>query len=173
MIVRPVKNTDIERLAQIYTDVFHVSYAPFLDNNYMNTVTVESAYKIWADKYADHTAKGNDCVMLAACCEANQCRGFLFAHKTDGAEKRDALMSTLYVDPKCQNQGFGSALLDQFKTWLITENLKTCRLGVLANNLPAKSFYTKHGFVNTLENKHIQRGEHSYTYEFFELTVRK
>ena len=62
-------------------------------------------------------------------------------------ESRDAYITLIAVRPEYQGQHIGKRLIEEVSSIALDRKMRTCTLEVMKNNLPAREFYRKNGFV--------------------------
>lgn len=131
--IRRATTNDASRLAEILIFAKRVAYRDIFKNDLVSFGKMQ-VYPL-AKEYIDSQEKLKDVYVY----DDEFVKGML---RIAGNE-----ISELYIDPFFQGQKIGSALFDFAKG-------KGCNnLWVLEKNIPAISFYTKHGFTLTNERK--------------------
>ncbi|MBI5029879.1 MAG: GNAT family N-acetyltransferase [Chloroflexi bacterium] len=78
-------------------------------------------------------------------CEKEVIVGAMFAHQKTWWTKDELFVDELFIAPRFQRKGYGEKLLAHAETYAQSEGL--AGLTLLTNRyLPAKTFYTKHGY---------------------------
>lgn len=79
-------------------------------------------------------------------CGQNEVLGAMFAHRKAWWTNDELFVDELYIAPHAQRQGLGQQLLEHAEAYARTNGL--AGLTLLTNrDMPAKSFYIKHGYT--------------------------
>ncbi len=133
MNIRPAKEVDLSRIAEILVFAKRINFRPiFQDDDYS---FVELQVLSVAREYADPAILGKIWVY-----DDGIVKGLIHI---DGEEIKE-----LYVEPFFQSQGAGASLIEFAK-----ENFPVNHLWAIEKNIHAIRFYEAHGFFKTDEKK--------------------
>ncbi len=130
--IRPAKDSDVCRLAEIEVFNYRLSFYPIFQNDefYFKEYTTEALienYRMNPEMIEKSFVFDDGCV-----------KGFM--------RVADGVVQKLFVEPILQGKGIGDALL----TYAIHEKA-ACTLWALEKNFRAIAFYEKHGFSRTCD----------------------
>ena len=139
MKIRRAKIEDATTIAQINVDTWHNAYKGLIDDAILKARVVdEKRIAAW-----EETIKNPNRIVLV--CENNkEVVGYLTAGPARDDCGFENELFALYVKPSSQNQGIGSALINEYKK--IIKN-RPFYLYMLKNNQKAAGFYEKNGGV--------------------------
>jgi len=90
---------------------------------------------------------------------------FLYSKKTDKNGITGELI-IIAVAEKSQNKGLGNLLLSEFERHLYLKKIRKYKVTVIENNIQAKSFYEKHGFIKISRFNLYKKNWELYTKTF-------
>ena len=139
--VRHARPEDAARVARVYIDSWHDTYAGILPNRLLCTMTVRGQTARWR---AAIRARGRESVLVAECGTYGVVGMTSFGPSRDGGLDFDGEVYTLYVDPAFYGRGSGRALLRGAFTALRKRGHSSCVIWAHAKN-PARFFYEAMG----------------------------
>lgn len=131
MIIRDIKNDDLEPCSELYSQVF--SSSPWSEK-----WSKEQAYE-----RLNHFYKSEGFIGLIA--EKQGIRGFVLGNSEPFLDGNWFYLREMCVSQKNQSQGFGTSLLKKLSAVLSAESVKNIYLAT-ERNIPAARFYEKNGF---------------------------
>jgi ribosomal protein S18 acetylase RimI-like enzyme len=144
MLVRRMRSEDSLAVATIHTLAWQKAYKGIVDQSFLDSIDIQKRAANW--KRGTET---NDPAIIRLV-SGNESHIFGFACGLENRTKAelpdcDAELWAIYVHPDHMNQGFGKALVDQFKEELRSmEKARFC-IWTLEANLQARRFYEKQG----------------------------
>ncbi|WP_125583984.1 GNAT family N-acetyltransferase [Levilactobacillus cerevisiae] len=140
MLIRPARaDDDFTAVAQLYLDVWRVTYRDLLPTEVLDQLTTDSWHP---ERHWQHQLLAfNDDQVLVGTCAYGPARD---AQLTGWGE-----VNSIYLLPTAQHQGIGRQLMAQAMTALRVLAFDRVVLWVLTTNLPAQEFYRRCGFVAT------------------------
>jgi ribosomal protein S18 acetylase RimI-like enzyme len=141
-----MRSEDSLAVATIHTLAWQKAYKGIVDQNFLDSLDVQKRAMNWKKGIETN----DPAIIRLVSCNENHISGFAC-----GLENRtktelpdcDAELWAIYVHPDYMNQGFGKALVDQFKEDLRSTGKTRFCIWVLKANLPARRFYEKQGGV--------------------------
>lgn len=99
--------------------------------------------------YEELILDDNNCILIAE--NENDIIGYLYGYLVDIGDaylNSKAWIEAMFVECKYRNAGVGSLLIDSFKAWSKSKNVKYIELKVCNGNKNAIYLYDKKGFKN-------------------------
>ena len=110
--------------------------------------------------YENLIPNDNNCILVAE--YEDRIIGYLYGYIEDIGDayiKSRAQLEAMFVDEKYRNSGIGTMLINDFKIWLKSKNVKYLELKVCNGNKSAIALYNKNGFNNIKRIMMIELGE--------------
>lgn len=147
VFIRKATKSDIPDIAAIHVAGWQGAYGGIVDQDYLDSVTVEKRIEQWSEWFADETA-----TRLVAC-QDNKIVGFItfgtLKTAPAGTSKIRPLYSSeiyaLYILPEVFRQGVGTSLMKVAVNELQIQKHQSLCLWVLKDNKRACHFYEKMG----------------------------
>lgn len=102
----------------------------------------------------------NNCILVAE--YEDRIIGYLYGYIEDIGDayiNSKAQLEAMFVDEKYRNIGIGTMLINDFKKWLKSKNVKYLELKVCNDNKSAIFLYNKSGFKNIKSIMMLELGE--------------
>lgn len=138
---------DLDIIANLFHACWHISYKELLSENVINAMDIESARDLWRPALIE--PRNRDTVLGFA---ENRLVSVFRIGKDPRNETRGHLFS-LYVAPEAAGLGYGRATLNVASERLSERGEREVSLWVFDKNSPAKSLYSRAGFVPTGEKR--------------------
>ncbi len=138
--IRPARQEDASRLAEILIFAKRMAYRPIFRNDYvsfnvMQVLPLALHYRDEADALRDVFVYDDGIV-----------KGMMSWGRSEEPQGRRELCE-LYIDPCFQHEGVGARLIGHFTACAAADGMKTATLWVLEENPQARRFYEKMGFA--------------------------
>ncbi len=142
--VRRAVCDDAAPMAVIHVQAWKVAYRGLMPDEVLERLSVEQRQEMWRQALAAESpvvyVAAKRGVVVGFCAVAAPSRD-------DHAEDRVAELVAIYVNPDLWRAGVGRALMDVALEDLRDGGWRWVTLWVLAENRPARDFYTRFGFV--------------------------
>lgn len=166
IVIRNIKESDIEKVADIHVNGWKTAYAGIIDDAVLNSM--DKAVK--AEQIRRSYTKNGFIVAETGGSVAGFCVYVDSNKYTSDMPEIDCELSAIYVEPSLKYNGIGTRMfqyvLDEFKGINRTKMIVWC----LKDNIPAVGFYEKMGGRLVKERK-ISIGGKDYLELGFEYTV--
>ncbi|MFN8079020.1 MAG: GNAT family N-acetyltransferase [Kineosporiaceae bacterium] len=145
MIVREARIQDAEDIARVQVDTWRVAYRGIMPDSHLAALDLAARVEMWRsvvdrpDAIAPRVAVVDDRVV-----------GFVAAGpagEAGGERAAEGQIFAIYVDAAWWGRGVGAVLLEAARTALRAAGFREARLWVLADNVRARAFYGRHGWV--------------------------
>lgn len=147
MKIRDAKTSDAAILDEMLTQLiqFEKQWDQNMDSNY--TVT---------DNYTNLIGQAGCKILIAE--NNHEICGYLcaFVHHPPAYVKPIVILDALFVLEKYRGQGCATALIDELKSYAITENAHAIELKVFSANISANRLYTHNAFTETKKYLHME-----------------
>lgn len=137
MIIRFVVEKDLESIAKLYVHNHKTTYRDLLSEEYLNSLTVESAKNRW-QKYLDENNK------IWVAYESEVFLGFT-AGKEDEEMENTWYLDSLHVSENARGRGIGTELIRTMGRYASENGYKSMSICVVKGNASAKSLYLRLG----------------------------
>lgn len=144
--IRLNKLEDQKGMAKIKVDSWNKTYKDIIDQKYLDTLN----YDIQEKKYIDSFEEYKNNVFVAEDNKTKEILGYA-CFQTDSNEFADSELLSLYIDPKHNKKGIGTALFRAVVKELKGYNHKYMILWCLKDNKNAIKFYQKLGGIKCTE----------------------
>ncbi len=134
VIIREATEADVMQIAGIIVEDWQKAYRGIVDDDYLDSMTVEEQYRKEIRRYREYT--------VAA--EGDEVLGAAWNRMTD-EEAADCEIVALYVRYSERKRGIGGALLRDSADRFRKAGKKTMIIWCLAENLESRRFYEKMG----------------------------
>lgn len=145
-MVRHATMEDISRIAEIIVFGKRTAYRSIFQNDYFSFNELQVLPIV--EEFRANPAMINNFLVY----DDGIVRGVI--NRING--ENDIEICEFYVEPFFKQSGIGSILMNDLVEEVKTEGKKRIFLWVIKENLPARSFYEKHGFVPTGEEMLIE-----------------
>lgn len=146
MRIRPATPLDAGAIAEIHVKTWQSAYKGLLPDEDLSGLAVADRFRLWQRLLNDESAPVTAHVAEMGGAIAGFCSVGSPQNPADQNPDTSELF-TLYVDPEHQGRGVGFRLLAAaertMREWGVLEGV----LWVLDNNLPARAFYERHGWI--------------------------
>lgn len=139
MIIRFALEKDLDSIARLYVHNHKTTYRDLLSEEYLNSLTVESAKSRW-QKYLDENNK------IWVAYESDIFLGFT-AGKEDEEIKDTWYLDSLHVSENARGRGIGTELIRTMGRYAYENGYKSMSICVVKGNESAKSLYLRLGAV--------------------------
>lgn len=139
--------SDAERIAAIHVASWQATYRGSMPETYLDALSVEQRLPMWAQ--AIETASAGVRIWVAS--RGGEIVGFCSVGPPLSATEGLAgslVLHTIYLDPNCQRQGIGRALLRHAEREAAGMGAATIGLWVLEANDAARRFYEAAGWTD-------------------------
>jgi GNAT superfamily N-acetyltransferase len=146
VVIREAERSDSEAIAAVHVRAWATAYSGLMPEEVLAAMTLERREATWRERLAEPSAgptivaADGDGTIIGFCALATPTRD-------EGEAADTAEVTALYVDPASWRGGVGSRLLATALERLRAEAFATVILWVLVGNLPARTFYERHGFA--------------------------
>lgn len=151
MIVREARIEDAEGIARVQVGTWRVAYRGIVPDGHLNALDVAARTEMWRS-----VIERPEAAAPWVAVDADQVIGFV-AHGPAAervGEPREGQVFAIYVDAGCWGRGVGAALLEAACESLRAAGFRAARLWVLAENVQARAFYGRHGWVPDGSEQH-------------------
>jgi len=172
-LVREAKTADAASIGRIHVDTWRVHYRGFVPDYYLESLSVDARIQAWRQILSDPRA-GTETFVAE---EIGNVMGFCNVGPSrdgDAAESTGELYS-IYVSPREQKKGVGSALMRAGLHFLISKKFNSASLWVLKTNQATIRFYESKGWRADGQEKTEERNKFVFEeirYVLPDLTVR-
>ncbi|MBK5251827.1 MAG: GNAT family N-acetyltransferase [Peptostreptococcaceae bacterium] len=139
MLIRPIKDSDVPAIADIYNENWKITYRNLLPDSFLNGMTHEHSRDKWL-KYL-HTISHGGFVALD---EKNQVIGFS-AYKPYTDLENCILLDSLHIKKSAQGKGIGKALVLKIGEYACKSEYKKMAICIVKGNDRAERIYTHLG----------------------------
>jgi ribosomal protein S18 acetylase RimI-like enzyme len=140
--VRPAARADAGAIAAVHVAAWQHAYAGLLDAEFLAGLDVAQRAQRWHERLTE-PAEG---VFVLVFEQLGQVSGFVSAGPSQDDDRDGGEVYAIYVDPRGQRRGTGSALLTAAARRLAEAAFTEATLWVLDGNAPARRFYEAHGW---------------------------
>src|SRR3990167_3174155 len=111
LIVREAKMRDVENIAKIHVETWQCAYRGQLPDSFLDGLSVKKRQESWMKNLSNPLPKTKVFVGEVD----NKIVGFcaIGASRDDDADKTVGELFAIYIDARCMNKGFGSALMQK------------------------------------------------------------
>jgi ribosomal protein S18 acetylase RimI-like enzyme len=156
MLIRPIKESDIQAVAKVHVESWKVGYRGILSDRLLEQLQPERFEKVWVEILKQ---KNRMNLLVEENKRTIGFTGFEIAPKDKQTLEGEII--GLYVDPFAWRRGAGACLTEQALVQMKKNGFETAFLWTMIRNTIAKSFYEKMGFKISQEKRTSERaGEH-------------
>lgn len=160
MYIRMAEERDLQTLADIRYRARTVSYRGYVNDAYLDSLSyasmLDKSYQFFTALQQWHSTR------RVALDDQHIICGFLIGRLSAEIQNVTHELDKLYVDPACQGQGIGKALVDDFKHVVSQQNGTWFFVWAFRDRPIARIFYEKRGSILSSETNTIQLGEVVY-----------
>lgn len=164
IIIRKANLEDLKEVADIAVRGWKVAYKDIIDEEYLNSMSVEETYK----KIKDGYKKNNYVVAVLNKEVVGFCRYTLNYSQSD--DNADGEIIALYVKPELKYNGIGTQMFNYVMQDFYKNENKRVVIGCLKENYPSRKFYEKMG-GKVYAEKWFERGGKQYPEVFYEYWI--
>lgn len=139
--VRPATPDDLSGVLEVFLACWRESYRGVLTDTAIDAMTDERAAALWQRVLADAVG-----VVLVAERDGAIVGITRYAATSDGDDRVDGAVHSLYVSPRAHGGGIGGALLARATAGLHEAGAEAATLWVFAANAPSIGFYEAKGW---------------------------
>lgn len=140
IIIRVAELDDAESIAAIHVTSWQSTYRGVLDDAYLDSLSAGQRMPMWRTLL---TAETSTTVLVAL--RDDHIVGFCsFGPARDDERESTGELDTIYLNPDCQRQGIGGALLRRAEDAMAERGCRSGVLWVLRENAIARRFYEAH-----------------------------
>lgn len=143
VIIRTAVPEDAAKIARIHVDAWRSAYAGIVPDSYLARLSTEKRQKTWASTIARSPAS----IRVAVSDDQTVLGWATFGRSRDEDDQEAGELYAIYLDPIHWGKGIGKALLQDAVIALVNLEFTSMTLWVLEENLRARNFYEKAGFV--------------------------
>ena len=134
MIIRKAIEEDVKQIAEILVEDWKIAYRGIIDDNYLDSMSVEDRYQIEVRRFREYTVA----------VEGNEVLGYAWNQMMDD-DVADCEIIALYVRYSKRNNGIGKALMLDSMELFRKSGKQTMIIWCLEDNHESRKFYEKMG----------------------------
>lgn len=140
MNIRKATGEDAAGIARVHVDAWRTTYRGIVPDTYLQSLSYETRTENWT-RYIQETSQGRSSIFVAED-DTERIAGFAAGgvNRDDDPEYRGELYA-IYILQDYQRHGIGRELTRSIVSALLATDINTMLLWVLAQNMPARSFY--------------------------------
>ena len=143
--IRDAEANDAADIATIRVYTWQYAYKGLLPDRFLNNLSIEEHTAKWEDRLANPQPQTE---VLVAAIEGKVIGYCWVGTSDDDASERTGQVYAIYVDADYMGRGAGSVLLEESIKRFRRNGWEQATLWVLTNNLQARGFYERRGWVS-------------------------
>lgn len=165
LIIRNVKKEDLEQVAEIIVTGWKTAYKGIIDDNYLNSLTIEKRYNKLLGNYLE-----DEFIVAELNGEIVGFSRYTLYNKSNEIKNVDGEIFSIYVRPRLKRKGIGTAIFTYVMNQYKNNGNKSIILGCFKENYQSRAFYEKMG-GKVIYEKQVERGEKEYPEVFYNYII--
>lgn len=165
LIIRNVKKEDLEQVAEIIVTGWKSAYKGIIDDNYLNSLTIEKRYNKLLGNYLE-----DEFIVAELNGEIVGFSRYTLYNKSNEIKNVDGEIFSIYVRPKLKRNGIGTVIFTYVMNQFKNNGNKSIILGCFKENYQSRAFYEKMG-GKVIYEKLVERGEKEYPEVFYNYII--
>ena len=134
LIIRNVKKEDLEQVAEIIVTGWKTAYKGIIDDNYLNSLTIEKRYSKLLGNYLE-----DEFIVAELNSKIVGFSRYTLYNKSNKIKNVDGEIFSIYVRPDLKRNGIGTAIFTYVMNQFKRNGTKSIILGCLKENYPSRA----------------------------------
>ena len=143
--IRNIEEKDVSRVAEIHVRSWQVAYKGILPQEFLDNLSIKQRETLWRNDIFPKMGRSNYVLEVAG-----NVLGWVSvgpSRDDDADENIIGELYGIYLDPQFYRIGYGTKLWREAKQYLFRNGFNKITLWVLEENVRARRFYEKIGFI--------------------------